>query len=265
MQTDFDAYEPGRPCWVDLMTSDLDGAKRFYGEVFGWDAEDMTDDAGNRVYVNFSNGGRRTAGMAQLPPHQQASGMPPVWSTYIATDDVDNVAARLPQLGGMVVMPPMEVMTAGRMLVAQDPTGAFVSFWQAGDHVGAQLANAPGSFCWNELMTRDTAAAERFYEDLVGWTATASDGDSPYTEFKLDGESIAGMIPMPDVMPATVPANWLTYFAVEECEASVAKIEAAGGRVIAPVMDVPVGRFAVVADPAGAPFAVIALSGDGLG
>ncbi len=264
MKTEFDAYEPGRPCWVDVMTTDVDAGKRFYGHVFGWDAEDQLDDEGNRIYVNFSKGGRMTAGMSGMGPEQQASGMPSVWSTYIATDDVDKISGRVSELGGTVIMPGMDVMTAGRMLVAQDPTGAFISFWQAADHKGAGLANTPGSFCWNELQTRDTAAAESFYTKLIGWTASTSEGDMPYTEFKLDGESVAAMMPMPAPVPAEVPALWLTYFAVEDCDASVAAIEAAGGSTMAPPMEVPVGRFAPVADPQGAVFAVIALSGEGL-
>jgi predicted enzyme related to lactoylglutathione lyase len=265
MKTEFDSYEPGRPCWVDVMTTDADAAKTFYGQVFGWDAEDNLDDEGNRIYVTFSKGGRSTAGMGEMGPEQRASGMPPVWSTYIATDDADKVGARIPELGGTVVMPPMDVMTAGRMLVAQDPTGAFISFWQPRDHPGAQLANTVGSFGWNELQTRDTAAAERFYTELVGWTAKTSEGDMPYTEFKLDGESVAAMMPMPPMVPAEVPANWLTYFGVDDCDASVATIEAAGGSVLQPPTDVPVGRFSAVTDPQGAVFAVIALSGEGLG
>ena len=263
MKTEFSSYEPGRPCWVDVMTTDVDAGKRFYGEVFGWDGEDQTDDEGNRIYTNFRKGGRLVAGMSGMGPGQQ--GMPPVWSTYIATDDADKIAARVPELGGTVIMPPMDVMTAGRMLVAQDPTGAFISFWQAGEHKGAELANAPGSFGWNELQTRDTATAERFYTELIGWAASTSEGDMPYTEFKLDGESVAAMMAMPAPVPAEVPANWLTYFNVEDCDAAVAAIESAGGSSLAPAMEVPVGRFAPVADPQGAVFAVIALSGKGLG
>ncbi len=263
MKTEFDSYEPGRPCWVDVMTPDVDAAKAFYAQLFGWDAEDQLDDEGNRIYVNFSKGGRMTAGMSPMQPEMQSSGMPPVWSTYIATDDADEVAARVTELGGTVVMPPMDVMEAGRMLVAQDPTGAYVSFWRAREHTGAQLANAVGSFGWNELQTRDTAAAERFYTELVGWTAETSEGDMPYTQFQLAGESVAGMMPMPPMVPGEVPANWLTYFVVEDCDASVAAIESAGGSVMMPPMDAPeVGRFSAVADPQGAVFAVIALSGE---
>ena len=86
----------------------------------------------------------------------------------------------------------------------------------------------------------------------------------PYTEFKLGGESVAAMMPMPPMIPAEVPANWLTYFVVEDCDASVKTIESAGGAVLAPPMEVPVGRFAVVSDPRGAVSTVITLSGEGL-
>jgi predicted enzyme related to lactoylglutathione lyase len=144
------------------------------------------------------------------------------------------------------------------MAVFADPTGAVISVWQPKEHKGAELVNQPGAFCWNELNTRDVAAAKEFYQSVFGWVGETSGMDAmEYTEWKLDGKSIAGMMAMGDRYPPEVPAFWLVYFAVDDTDASVAKITELGGRLLAPAMDTPAGRFAVVADPAGATFAVI--------
>jgi predicted enzyme related to lactoylglutathione lyase len=154
-------------------------------------------------------------------------------------------------------MEPMQVFEEGSLAVFQDPAGAFIGVWQAGDHTGAELANEPGAFTWNELATRDVEAAKAFYTRVFGWEAQTNDmGGMQYTEFKVDGRSIAGMLPMGEQFPPGVPPHWLVYFAVADCDASVARVQELGGSVFAPPMDMPIGRFSVVADPQDAVFAV---------
>jgi len=256
-----DSYGPGTPCWVDLMARDADAARRFYGDLLGWEAEDRLDDQGRRIYVMFCRGGRAVAGLGEMGPEQRGSGMPAAWSTYVCTADIDALAARVPQLGGAVIMEPMQVMTAGRMCVVRDPTGAVISFWQPGDHIGAGLVNEPGAWVWSELETRDTDTAAAFYGELLGWThRTDQTGPMAYTEFRIGDTSVAGMMAMPDAVPPEVPSYWLAYFAVEDCDRAVEAVQKAGGTLLAPVMDLPVGRFAVVADPEGAVFSVIRMA-----
>ena len=170
---DFTSYEPGTPCWVDLMSADIDGAKAFYSAVFGWDAVDQFDDEGNRIYVNFRLDGKEVAGLGGQPPG--AEGMPSAWNTYIATDDCEAVAAKVTEAGGSVMMPPMQVMDAGSMAIFADPSGAAFSVWQAGEHVGAQIANEPNTYSWNELQTRDLDAAKPFYSQVFGWDYDVQD------------------------------------------------------------------------------------------
>ena len=255
------SYAPGTPSWVDLMAPDRDAAKNFYGALFGWTFDDMTDpESGTVVYVNCSSNGHRVCGMMELSPEMQAGGMPSVWSTYIATADADATAAGVAAAGGTVMMPVMDVFDVGRMAMFMDPTGAAFGTWQAKSHIGAGLVNEPFGFCWNELDTRDTGAAGAFYEAVFGWTAQALDGPMPYFEWKMGDATMGGMMPMPEEMPAEVPSFWLTYFAVEDCDASVAQITELGGGVAMGPTDIPAGRFAVVHDPAGATFAVMKLA-----
>ena len=160
------------------------------------------------------------------------------------------------------MQPPCDVMTSGRMSLIQDPTGAVFSLWQPQDHIGADLANEPGAFCWNELQTRDVAGATQFYTELFGWTSkttkNAMGGD--YTEFLNRDRSGAGML---EIQPewGDMPPNWVVYFVVENCDATLEKAKTLGGRVdMAPIDMADVGRFAIIQDPQGAFFTVIQMA-----
>ncbi|MGH9040618.1 MAG: VOC family protein [Acidimicrobiia bacterium] len=247
-------YTPGTPSWIDIGT-DIEGAKQFYGGLFGWDSADAGPVEETGGYGFFLKNGKMVGGYGP----QQNPG-PPVWATYVAVNDAEETAKRVEQAGGTVILAPMEVMGAGTMAVFQDPQGAFISVWQAGDHKGAQLVNETGTFCWNELNTRDVDGSKAFYTAAFGWDAhTSEGGPMPYTEFQVEGNSIAGCMQMPPMIPAQVPPHWLVYFAVDDIDAAVAKVTELGGAVRMPGMDTPAGRIAVVGDPQGATFAVIKL------
>ena len=250
------SYAPGTPSWIDLG-ADPDAAVPFYTGLFGWTAFSLGEEAGG--YGFFLLDGKQAAGFGP----QQNPG-PPVWSSYITVADVEAAAAAVTAAGGTVVMPPMDVMDAGRMAVCTDPQGAFFSVWQPLANVGCAVVNEPGAFCWSELNTRDVEGAKAFYAAVFGWTAETHDmPGSPmgsYTEFGLDGTSIAGMLPMPPMVPAEVPPFWLVYFAVDDADAAAAKAQELGGTLVMPLMDVPAGRFALLQDPQGGMFSVIRLA-----
>jgi predicted enzyme related to lactoylglutathione lyase len=250
---EFTSYEAGTPCWVDLGSPDLEASKAFYGSLFGWDAHVAPDpDAGG--YTMFTLRGKQVAGLGPL----MGEGQPPAWSTYVAVEDADKTAEAVRGAGGQVLVGPMDVMSAGRMAVFMDSAGAAVSVWQAREHTGAELANEPGTFCWNELDTRDLAAARAFYPAVFGWTIHDAGIDGmEYYEIKRGDATVGGMMPMPPAVPAQVPSNWLTYFAVDDTDAAVAKIKDLGGAVMAEPMDIPAGRFAVVTGPHGEAFGII--------
>ncbi len=160
-----------------------------------------------------------------------------------------------------MIKEPFDVFTAGRMAVIQDPAGAMFALWQAGTHKGASLVNVPNSFCWNELATRDTAKAGDFYTKVFGWTRDVQQfGPLEYTIFKNGDRGAGGMFGItPDM--GNMPPHWLVYFAVADCDATVAKATSLGAQVMKPADDIPVvGRFAIMLDPQGAGFAVIKLS-----
>ncbi|MCB0997532.1 MAG: VOC family protein [Acidimicrobiales bacterium] len=252
------SYAHGTPNWVDLSTSDVAGAKSFYAAVLGWTLDDRPTDVGV-PYTMAIRDGHPIAGMMPMPPDMEANGVPPMWTTYVAVDDIDATTAAAQAAGGQVVMPTMDVMTEGRMALVADPTGAVIGLWQAGDHFGAGLVNEPGTLCWNEVQTSDVPAAAAFYAATFGWgTQTMDMGDQgEYTVFTVGEDGVEGG--MNPSMPG-IPASWSTVFAVADADATAAAASAAGGSVMVEPFDMPIGRLTVIADPQGAVFQAIALA-----
>lgn len=248
---------PGVPNWVDLGTPDLEGAKRFYAELLGW-VPNVSPDPQYGGYTIFTKDGRSVAGAGTLFTPEQ----PPAWSTYVATDDAEEVARRVDAHGGKVLMAPFDVPEQGRMGVFTDPAGAPFGVWQGDAMSGAELFNEPGSLTWNELTTRDPDGAKAFYGAVFGWTPDDTPfGPVTYTTWRLGDRPIGGMMPMVgDDWPADLPAHWMAYFAVADTDATAAHAVELGGTISVPATNIPQGRFAVLTDPQGATFSVIAMT-----
>ncbi|MEU6084627.1 VOC family protein [Streptomyces sp. NPDC047108] len=244
------------PVWADLSATDVPVAKAFYEALFGWSAEEApSDEAGG--YGMFALGGKLVGGYGPCPTPEA----PTAWMVYFQVDDVDATAAKVTDNGGAVVAAPMDVLEAGRMAVLTDPEGAIFGVWQPRDHTGFGVIDEPGSVCWFELMARDTGKAVSFYSAVFGWEGrTSSAGPSEYTEWHLEGTSFSGMMGMTDAFPAELPAHWMVYIAVEDCDAAAARVTELGGNVSVPPTTIPPGRFSVVNDPQGGTLSLIALA-----
>jgi uncharacterized protein len=244
-------YEPGTPSWVDLGAADPAAAAGFYGDLFGWTFEPAGPVEETGGYGMFTLRGKNVAGLGP----QMDQSQPPYWSTYVSVADVEATLARVEVDGGKILMEAMDVFEAGRMAIVADPNGAQLSLWQPKEMIGADIVNEPGALCWNELNCKDTHAASNFYERVFGWRASPLDmGGIEYTLFMLGENQVAGLLAM-DVAP-----RWNISFAVADCDATVAKAKERGGSVIEAPQDLPVGRYAIVADPEGAKFGVIKLA-----
>jgi predicted enzyme related to lactoylglutathione lyase len=247
-------YAPGTFSWVDLATPDPDAAKSFYGALFGWRAEDLPMPDGG-AYSMQRLDDRDVAAIAPQPQAQRDAGVPAVWQSYVTVESADAAAARTAEIGGTVHAGPFDVMEAGRMAVIQDPQGAFFIVWEPHNHIGAGLVNAPGAFCWNELAAADLDTAPDFYGQLFGWQVEPFDGGPMrYLTIKNGSATNGGMR---EKQPQE-PPYWLVYFAVDDVDASVARIGELGGSTIAGPFEMAMARMAVVADPQGAVFALYA-------
>ena len=257
---EFTEYKPGTFCWIDLATTDTEGAKKFYGELFGWELTDQPVGP-DMVYTGITQGDKAVGALYALSEEMREMNIPPMWMSYISVENADETAAKAKELGGTMNSDPFDVMDFGRMTVIQDPTGAYFSIWQPKKHHGAEIANEPVSLVWNELMTNDVDKAGAFYTKLFGYAAdTQKMGDVNYTSFMNGDRPAAGMMAITPEMGEGIPPHWGIYLAVDDCDATLAKAESLGGRVIAPANEIPeVGRFAVIADPQGAVFGIIKL------
>jgi uncharacterized protein len=248
------SHPPGAFCWVELGTTDQEAAKGFYGKLFGWAFEDSPMGPG-QTYTMFKLKGKDAAAAYRLDAAQMP-GVPPHWMLYVATVDADATTKKSTELGGSVLAPPMEIPDVGRMAVLRDPVGAPFSVFQARQHTGIGIQNEPGSFCWGQLNTSDTALSEAYYRALFGWDAkSGTSAEMTYTEFWRGAAPFGGMMAMPPGLQA--PPHWLAYFATADVDATTALALSLGATTCVPPTSIPgAGRFAVLNDPQGATFAL---------
>ena len=246
-----DEYAAGTPSWIELSTPDLDGAKQFYGEIFGWDF-----DGGNPEYGYYTQAFLKGHRVAGIRPIQENSNFSTMWNTYLATDDADAIAKKAVEEGGTILMEPMDVGDVGRMLLVRDPIGALVGFLQTGSDGGTRLVNEPGTPIWNELVVSDTTAVQAFYGALFDYKMEPSKLDSKYLLLKIrvTGNEVAACSV---ALPADTAPYWMTYFfAVGSVDNVVATVVELGGTVIVQPFDGLYGRFVVCKDRWGATFAL---------
>lgn len=251
----FEHYDQGTPSWVELVTPDQGAAQEFYAPLFGWSFSDYDMGEAGHYYIGTIEGDDVAGVSGQMPGME---GHPAFWGVYLAVDDVDEVAAKVEAAGGKVEAGPFDVNDNGRMVALQDPTGARVNLWQANQTIGTVRANEPGTPVWNEVVTPDIPRAMHFYADVLGMSSEDTPmGDDTYTVLSnAAGHQIGGAMNPP---MEGVPPHWNVYFNVDDVDATVAKAQELGGSVVAPAFDIPgVGRMAVLADPHGATFNLMA-------
>src|SRR5580704_9277210 len=249
--------------WHDLSTNDVEGAKRFYGEVFNW-----RFDKSDSEYAHINAGDQMIGGIRKLGANEH---QPPSWLAYVLVDDVAATVATIEKHNGRVYMPTTVMDKVGTFAVTADPTGAVFAPWRSArveenqpETVAAQPK--PYTFCWDELVTTDPDAAAKFYAAVLGWQPHAADmgGGMTYTLFHRPGTTgptgqpigAGGMMKSPPGVPHSF---WLAYVAVDNADQASDKAKRLGATVMVPPTDIPnVGRFACWSDPQQAAIAVLA-------
>jgi uncharacterized protein len=252
MATYSEAKPAGTPTWIDLMTPDVDAARSFYQKVFGWEYDIGGPEYGG--YTTARLGPRMVAGL--VGPQPDAPPMPAAWSLYFATDNIEADVARAVELGAKVISPAMAVGDFGSMAICEDPTGALFSFWQAGSHVGSQVAAEPGSAAWYELYASNAKQARDFYTAVLGATADPVPGGMEYYVLKHGAQQLCGIMQI-DPSWGDLHPQWITYFAVANTDETVAIVTKNGGKNLGPIDDSPFGRIAALMDPGGAFFKIV--------
>jgi len=247
----------GAPCWVDLFTSDPDGSRAFYSELFGWTSKESGPEYGG--YVNFHKDGVAVAGCMR---NDGQSGAPDIWTVYLASADAKATVDAAVAHGGEVHVPVMEVGDLGAMALVTDAGRAAIGIWQPGLHKGFGVLAEPNAPSWFELHTRHYDESVAFYRDVFGWDTHVA-GDSPEFRYTTLGEGdavMAGIMDAGAFLPDGIPAHWAVYFGVDDTDAALVKIAELGGSTVLPAEDTPYGRLATAADPTGAFFKLVASS-----
>lgn len=244
------AYEPGTFSFVELASPDPDASKAFYGRLFGWKADD-TEIPGQGTYTTFLLDGDPVSACYQQDEEQRAAGAPPNWTNHVTVADADVTAGRAAELGGTVLVKPMDAMGLGRYAILTDPAGAAFALWQPIKDIGATRVNDPGCMSWNDLVTPDPQGAIAFYTALFDWQIDEIPEAHGYCVIRNAGRSNGGIMPA-SLMGGEVPPHWLPYFNAGVMDERLAVAEEAGANVIVPPRPVPAGRFALLQDPQGA-------------
>jgi predicted enzyme related to lactoylglutathione lyase len=245
-------FAPGRFCWADLAVPDLKKSIGFYTELLGCTAQ-AVDDTKRGGYTLLKKGNAAVAGIYPMQKERARRGEKAHWLSYVSTDDIERAAAKVVALGGQIQGEPVAVGTDGHACSFRDPQGVTLSLWQPHKFAGASIWNEPGAICWNELVAASTDPSWRFYSRLFGWEANDRKmRNLDYTVFKLGNKPVAGLMPINAKLHA-VGKQWVTFFAVPDCEHAVDMGLRMGAAALLPPATVPqLGRIAIIEDRAGA-------------
>ena len=239
--------------WHDLMTTDVEAAMKFYATVVGWTYESQMPN-----YTVALAAGAGMGGIMPRPPEMKT--MPPVWTGYVYTPDVDATCKQVIKLGGKIYKEAWDIPNVARMAVIGDPTSSGLMIMQP---FPTQARDIPkpgtvGTVGWNELHAGDLNIAWDFYSKLFGWTKGATmpmGGAGDYQLFQIDGKDVGGMMKRQEMPPVPM---WFYYFNVNGIDAAVARITKAGGTIANGPMEVPGPMWTVSAqDPQGAFFHLV--------
>lgn len=256
---------PGEFIWYELMTTDREAARRFYGPLIDWKIGTQPD------YAEIQAAdGEHVGGMLQLTPEMTAGGARPCWVGYVSVPDVDASLAAIEAAGGRTVMPARDMPGVGRFAMVADPQGAPLYVMDPIPPPGqadmqsnafSRYAPAQGHCAWNELTTSDPEAAKSFYGAQFGWEKDGEMDMGPmgkYEFLRVPGERPYGLGAVMPKMPEMPVSTWTFYFRIADIDAGQAAIEADGGMVVQAPMEIPGGDFSLVArDPQGAVFGLV--------
>lgn len=248
-----DAPQYGKFIWHDLITDDVNAARRFYGPLMGWTFEETQRPGGGPYTLIISAAGQYVGGMVELADPGDGRDYSR-WLGYYAVPGVDEAVQATVEAGGEVLVGARDLASVARVAAIRDPEGAVVGLVtsKAGYPADRPVIGA-GEIAWNELLAGDPAKLGGFYAALAsGSVEETSRGDEPYYLLQEAGRDRAGIMLRPD--PQLDPL-WLTYFATADAASSADRAAALGGTVVVPAdAEIRDGSIALVEDPTGAVF-----------
>jgi predicted enzyme related to lactoylglutathione lyase len=243
----------GRYVWYELMTTDPKAAIAFYTDVIGWKTQAWEGD-----YTMWVGSSGPLGGTLALPEQAKKMGAPPHWLANVQVADADKTIARVRELGGRVLVEPMDLPKIGRYAVFADPQGATMAIIATPEPMTPHDSDKHGEFCWSELITTDQAAAFAFYEAVFGWEKMVDFDMGPmgkYWIYGRDGKQLGGIMNMPPNVQ--MPPAFMHYVQVDVLDAALERAQKRGAKVMNGPMEVPGGaRIVQLMDPQGAAFSL---------
>ncbi len=127
---DFNPGKNGSVCWYELTSPNIDAAKGFYKELFGWNLEQskLSPVAYDEIHID----GCAVGGMMKIDENwgPEWEKIPSHWMTYINVDNCDATVEAIKANGGGVCVPPFDAPNVGRIAVCNEPSGATFSVIQ---------------------------------------------------------------------------------------------------------------------------------------
>ena len=243
----------GKIVWHDLLTTDIDGSREFYGGLFGWTFEEVPISLGfgkSGNYLLIRHQGQLIGGMIDTK-RLGTKANNSQWVVLMSVDDVDAAAQRVVDAGGEIMTPPTDLNERGRIAVVNDNAGALFAILQTRDGDPLDTSAAFGSFMWDEVWVPDSAATASFYQQLAPFQQVSMDtaDKSVYQGLAVDGRPRMGILQDP---VEDLPPTWASYIRVEDMSV-LDRVEALGGQVLLPAEDRNIGgQVALIAGPSGA-------------
>jgi predicted enzyme related to lactoylglutathione lyase len=236
----------GKFVWHEQVSSDPKQAQDFYTALFGWDTEAFKP--GEVDYTMILSGGQSHGGFGKA----MEGAPPPHWLSHVRVANVEETIEKAKGAGGKLAAGPFEMGEVGRIAIIGDPQGAYISAYEPESENPAP----EGVFVWDELVTTDVDGAQRFYDEVFGWTT--SDMGPEYGGYRIFNRGETGIAGVMAVPHEPIPPHWQPYVAVDDPDATAKKAAQLGGTTLLEPMDVPkVGRIGVLQDPQGATFGII--------
>jgi len=249
--TPTEEFRGGSIIWHDLLTTDIEASKRFYGGLFGWEFEEVPLSLGfgrSGDYLMIRNNGKLIGGMVDTSAVKTRINNSQ-WVPIMSVGSVDSAVQKILDSGGKVITPVTDLNERGRIAIITDATDALLALLEPryGDPVKSQAMS--GDFFWDEVWSDDTSLAVRFYRSLAPYSVREEDfNGKKYTALEYQGEPRFGFMQEP--IPGLEP-TWASYIKVDDMSV-LEQVEELGGTVAIPAAPRGKGEVALILGPSGA-------------
>ena len=209
--------------WADLSTFDLEVAKSFYDDVFGWN---YSKTEGEYLTATVSN--LETSGLYATPEKFRKMNMPSFWMSYIRVENLEFTIQKAKELGGIIELVQLE-QQIGKIALIRDPSGAGFTIYE-GSFLNARTENTVGTMVWNELFVSNASLVIDFYKGIFNWQIEKSE-DKRHLIYNKSGENISAIQQISNDIKGT-HEYWAVYFAVSDLEETKQKVINNNGKII---------------------------------